>query len=283
MHRTTASYLSAAVLAFAALLMAAPDPLPAQQTAQVAIDHDDIGGVVRSRSGPEAGVWVIAETTELPTKYAKMVVTDDKGRYVIPDLPTANYSVWVRGYGLVDSPKVRAKPGQQLNLTAVPAPNERTAAQYYPAIHWYAMMKLPPEKDFGGSTEIPKNMMRESWRQRMGNVDCIGCHQLGQESTRTIPAQFGEFPTGAEAWMRRVGSGQTGELMVNRLAGQLGGVPFKYFGDWTDRVAKGELPKSKPSRPTGIERNNVITSWEWASEKHFVHGLISTDRRYPTA
>src|SRR5438046_3011380 len=96
MHRTTASYLSAAVLVFAALLMAAPHPLPAQQTAQVAIDHDDIGGVVRSRSGPEAGVWVIAETTELPTKYAKMVVTDDKGRYVIPDLPTANYSVWVR-------------------------------------------------------------------------------------------------------------------------------------------------------------------------------------------
>ena len=75
--------------------------------------------------GPEAGVWVIAETTDLPTKYAKIVVTDDQGRYVIPDLPTANYSVWVRGYGLVDSPKVRAKPGQQLNLTAVPAPDER--------------------------------------------------------------------------------------------------------------------------------------------------------------
>ncbi len=158
MHRTTASYLSAAVLAFAALLMAAPDPLPAQQTAQVAIDHDDIGGVVRSRSGPEAGVWVIAETTELPTKYAKMVVTDDKGRYVIPDLPTANYSVWVRGYGLVDSPKVRAKPGQQLNLTAVPAPDERAAAHYYPALYWYTLMKIPPAKDFGGASDIPKNV-----------------------------------------------------------------------------------------------------------------------------
>src|SRR5262245_64467406 len=89
-----------------------------QQGGNVAIDQDDIGGVVRSSKGPEAGVWVIAETTELPTKYAKMVVTDDQGRYVIPDLPRANYSVWVRGYGLVDSPKVRAKPGQQLNLTA---------------------------------------------------------------------------------------------------------------------------------------------------------------------
>ena len=158
---------------------------------------------------------VIAETTELPTRFARIVVTDDQGRYVIPDLPSANYQVWVRGYGLVDSPKVRAKPGQQLNLTAVPAPDERAAAHYYPAIYWYAMMKLPPEKDFGGSTDIPKNITRDTWRQRMGNVDCIGCHQLGQESTRTVPAQFGEFKTGAEAWTRRVASGQTGEFMMN--------------------------------------------------------------------
>jgi hypothetical protein len=202
----------------------------------VEIDKDDIGGVVNGPRGPEAGVWVIAETTELPTKYAKIVVTDDRGRYVIPDLPNANYQVWVRGYGLVDSPKVRAKPGQQLNLTAVPAPNARAAAQYYPAIYWYAMMKIPPERDFGGSTDIPKNITREIWRQRMGNVDCIGCHQLGQESTRTIPVQLGEFKTGADAWMRRVASGQTGEWMTNRLAGQLGGVPFKYFGEQVRQV-----------------------------------------------
>src|SRR2546426_4711973 len=125
MHRTTASYLSAAVLAFAALMMAAPDPLPAQQAGQVAIDHDDIGGVVRSPKGPEAGVWGIAETTELPTKYAKMVVTDDQRRYVIPDLPTSNYSVWVRGYGLVDSPKERARPGQRHARPAAPWRKQR--------------------------------------------------------------------------------------------------------------------------------------------------------------
>jgi hypothetical protein len=285
MNRKHVLYSTVALIGFTALsgvfLASVSAPANAQQTA-VAIDNDDIGGVVRGPSGPEAGVWVIAETTELPTKFAKIVVTDDQGRYVIPDLPNANYQVWVRGYGLVDSPKVRAKPGQQLNLAAVPAPDERAAAHYYPAIYWYAMMNLPPEKDFGGSTDIPKNVTRDTWRQRMGNVDCIGCHQLGQEATRTIPSQFGEFKTGAEAWTRRVASGQTGEFMVNRIAGQLGSVPFKYFGDWTDRVAKGELPKNKPQRPQGVERNIVVTSWEWGTEKHFTHDLISSDRRYPT-
>ncbi len=269
--------------ATAGMLSLAVAPAHAQQATTVAIDNDDIGGVVAGPNGPEAGVWVIAETTELPTKFAKIVVTDDQGRYVIPDLPpNVNYAIWVRGYGLVDSPKLRAKPGQQVNLTAVPAPSEAAAAHYYSAIYWYTMMKMPPAKDFGGSTDIPKEITQDIWRQRMNNVDCIGCHQLGQESTRTIPGAFGEFKSGEQAWMRRVSSGQTGEWMTNRLAGQLGGVPFKYFGDWTDRVAKGELPKSKPPRPTGIERNVVVTSWEWATEKHFVHDLISSDRRNPT-
>src|SRR5437016_4287524 len=101
-------------------------------SAGIAIDADDIGGVVTSAKGPEAGVWVIAETTDLPTKFARIVVTDDRGRYVLPDLPKANYNVWVRGYGLADSPKVQAAPGKLLNLTAVPASSAAAAAEYYP-------------------------------------------------------------------------------------------------------------------------------------------------------
>ena len=273
-------YLTVAAIGVAALLAAAPAQLGAQTA--VAIDNDDIGGVVTGANGPEAGVWVIAETTDLPTRYIKSVVTDDQGRYVIPDLPTANYDVWVRGYGLVDSPKMRAKPGQTVNDNAVTAPNERAAAHYYPAIYWYAVMKIPPASDFGGSTEIPKNITQETWRQRMNNVDCIGCHQLGQEATRTIPAQFGPFKSGEEAWMRRTQAGQAGEMMTNRLAGQLGGVPYKYFGDWTDRIAKGEVPKNKPARPQGVERNLVVTAWEWSTPDKYLHDLISSDRRKPT-
>src|ERR1700755_1863876 len=253
-----------------------------QQSERVAIDSDDIGGVVTSTKGPEAGVWVIAETTELPTKFARMVVTDDQGRYLIPDLPNADYTVWVRGYGLVDSPKMRAKPGMHLDLAAVIAPTKAAAAHYYPAIYWYTLIKIPPASDFGRSTAIPEKVTQTDWLRQMNNVDCIGCHQLGQESTRTVPAALGHFASGEEAWMRRTQSGQAGEDMTNRLAGQFGGVPYKYFGDWTDRVAKGELPKSEPPRPQGVERNVVITSWEWSTPDKYLHDLISSDRRHPT-
>ena len=269
-----------AVAFFTAMPAGSSSRVYAQQP--VAIDADDIGGVVTGANGPEAGVWVIAETTDLPTRYTKSVVTDDQGRYVIPDLPVANYKVWVRGYGLVDSPRLRAKPGQVLNHTAVPAPDDRAAAHYYPAIYWYTMMRIPPAKDFGGATEIPKEITQDIWRQRMGNVDCVGCHQLGQAATRTIPAQFGHFETGEDAWMRRLASGQSGESMTNRIAGELGGVPYKYFGDWTDRVARGELPKHKPARPQGEERNLVVTTWDWSQPNKYMHDLISSDRRKPT-
>ena len=81
--------------------------------------------------------------------------------------------------------------------------------------------------------------------------------------------------------MRRIQSGQSGEMMVNRIAGQFGGAPFKYFGEWTERVAKGELPKHKPPRPTGAERNLVVTTWEWSQPNKYLHDLISSDRRNP--
>src|SRR5688500_2750577 len=110
-----------------------------------AFGPNDIAGAVTGASGPEAGVWVIAETSDLPTKFAKIVVTDDRGRYLLPDLPPASYSIWVRGYGLVDSPKRQAKPGTTLNLRATPAPNPRAAAEYYPAGYWYSLLKVPAE------------------------------------------------------------------------------------------------------------------------------------------
>ena len=275
---------AAAAIGIAALV-ALPAPLGAQAqapAAAIAIDNDDIGGVVRGHNGPEAGVWVIAETRDLPTRFTRSVVTDEEGRYVLPDLPKAKYQVWVRGYGLVDSPKVESEPGRHLDLTAVLAPDDRAAAQYYPAIYWYSMLKIPAADQFGGASDIPTHVRQYDWLNLMKNNGCVGCHQLGQLSTRTIPKAFGDFKTGEEAWMRRTQSGQAGELMVNILAGQLGGAPYKYFGDWTDRVAAGELPHHKPPRPSGIERNVVVTTWDWSDSKHYLHDLAVSDKRDPT-
>ena len=107
-----------------------------------------ISGVVTSPKGPEAGVWVIAETTSLPTKYVKIVVTDDQGRYLLPELPKAAYQVWVRGYGLVDSTPVPGTPGSRIDLKAVVAPTPRDAAKYYPADYWYSLIHVPDKSEF---------------------------------------------------------------------------------------------------------------------------------------
>ena len=272
-----ALYCSVAAIAVAVFLAAAPTRSSAQS-----IDAKDIGGVVKGPHGPEAGVWVIAETHDLGTRYAKMVVTDDQGRYVVPDLPKAKYQVWVRGYGLVDSDKVDAVPGKRLNLTAVPAPNDAAAAQYYPAIYWFSMLKIPDADQFGGKSDIPEKVTQTQWLTTIKNQACVGCHQLGSIGTRTIPTAFGTFKSGEDAWARRIQSGQASPLMITPIAGQLNSVPLKYFGDWTDRIAKGELPATKPERPQGIERNIVVTIWDWGNEKQYLHDLISSDKRNPT-
>src|SRR5947199_5414505 len=137
-------HLQVVAIAFAATIVFSLIGVQSQNAPQatVAIDPDDIGGVVTSSKGPEAGVWVIAETRDTPTRLIKTVVTDDQGRYLVPDLPKGNYDVWVRGYGLVDSPKVKTTPGKTLNLKAVPAPDARAAAAYYPALYWFALLQV---------------------------------------------------------------------------------------------------------------------------------------------
>ncbi len=252
------------------------------QTSPVAIDADDIGGIVTGPKGPEAGVWVIAETRDLGVRYIKSVVTDDRGRYVVPDLPPASYAVWARGYGLVDSAKTTARPGRLVNISATPAPSPAAAAHYYPAIYWYSMLNIPAANQFGGAApDIAARLSQPQWISAMKNTGCVGCHQLGQLSTRTIPPSLGTFASGAEAWKRRVQSGQSGAMMLGQL-NNLGERSFANYGDWTDRVAKGELPFATPPRPQGVERNIVVTLRDWMNEKQYLHDLIASDRRIPT-
>jgi hypothetical protein len=252
----------------------------------VRIDADDIGGVVSGPKGPEAGVWVIAETTGLPTKLVKIVVTDDRGRYVVPDLPKATYDVWVRGYGLVDSPKTKSVPGKVVNLTAVVAPNPRAAAEYYPAGYWLSLLGVPAKNEFPGTGPsgngiAPAIRSQAEWVRTIKSGGCTACHQLGTKGTREIPKELGTFPTSAAAWERRLQSGQAGSQMISGLNSLGRDRALSLFADWTDRIAAGEVPPAPP-RPQGVERNVVITEWDWADPKAYLHDEVSTDRRNPT-
>ena len=253
--------------------------------AAIAVDGDDLAGTVSGPSGPEAGVWVIAETGDLGTPYAKIVVTDDRGRYLVPDLPKANYNVWVRGYGLTDSPKVQTAPGKTLDLKAVKAASPAAAAQYYPAAHWLALMEVPAKSEFPGTGEsgngISTNIKTQGdWIQRTKSGGCTACHALGTKGTREIPAALGQFPNSVAAWDRRVKSGQAGAQMNNGLNNFGRTRVLKMFADWTDLIKAGELPPA-PQRPQGVERNVVITQWDWADPKAYLHDVVSTDRRNP--
>jgi len=249
-----------------------------------------IAGVVTGEKGPEAGVWVIAETSDFPTRLIKIVVTDDQGRYLIPELPAAKYEVWVRGYGLVDSPRVVGEPGKNMNLKATTAPTPQAAAQIYPANYWFSMIKIPDASEFPGTgpkgNGIAANIKtQQQWIQQ--TKSCVRCHQQGDRTTRTL---LNNTP---EGWAERITKaresgdqavGNTGPehaaSMVNGMTqfGRTRGLAM--WADWTQRIEKGEVPEAPP-RPAGVERNIVLTSWDWGNGR-YVHDLVSTDRLNPT-
>ncbi len=260
-----------------AVLAGCEGKAPVPEIAGIAIDDDDIAGVVTSSAGVEAGVWVIAETKDLGTRFVRIVITDDDGRYLLPDLPAADYELWVRGYGLRDSAKVSAAPGNHVDLTANVTDDPAVAAQVYPAAYWYAMMDLPTDAEVA---DLPGGLNYYlTWVKNMG---CVGCHQMGNEATRTLPEAFADIESSHEAWARRIASGQAGNNMVRIAADMLKGLPLRYLADWTDRIADGELPAEVPERPSGIERNVVATVRDWSSPKYYMHDLSGTDRRNPT-
>ena len=247
---------------------------------------DAISGVVNGPSGPEAGVWVIAETDDFDTSFRKIVVTNDEGRFLLPELPEAQYEVWVRGYGLVDSEKTSAQAGEELTLEATVAATPRDAAQIYPANYWYSLLEVPPASDFPGTGPRGNGIgtamhTQADWIDRMKD-GCQLCHQLGNQATREMPMlDMADFDSTADAWEHRIRAGGAGPAMsaeINRVGGPRA---IELFADWTDRIQSGELPPVPP-RPQGIERNVVLTMWGWGHPRGMVHDNVSTDKRNPT-
>ena len=265
------------LLACAAFVAAAGPP-----SVRAADNDGVIRGVVTSASGPEAGVWVIAETDDLETVFRKIVVTDDEGRYVLPELPDATYDVWVRGYGLVDSAPVAGRPDQALDLTAVVAATPQAAAQVYPSNYWLALIDLPASHEFPGTGPEGNgiNPVMGSQSEWINNLKgCQRCHQVGNQRTREVP-DVEDFDSARSAWDDRTQRGQRGSLMYSFITRFGRERALDMLVDWSDRIAAGEAPPA-PRRPQGIERNVVLTMWNWGNNVAFVHDEIATDKRNP--
>lgn len=276
------------------------------QPPKVAIDSDGIGGKVIVPPGVDVGgVWVIAEADiitvpesalhrgRLPTRYIKIAVTDSEGRFVLPDLPTAVYDVWVRGYGLRDSARVQVSTGQLVTLVAEPARCPAEAAQVYPENYWVSIFQVPDKSQFPGTgptsqggNGISTSMEHQAqWVSQM-KLGCQLCHQLGNHATRLhdhIAGIYdpGHHESGAAAFDRHVRSGQRGAQMSGSMSAFGREAGLATFGDWAERMAAGEVP-TQPPRPQGPERNVVITMWAWGDEVSYAHDEVVTDKRNPT-
>ena len=170
-------------------------------------------------------MWVIAETKDLPTNFIKIVVTDDAGKFVLPELPAANYRVFVRGYGLVDSTPVQLKPGAaDVQLTATLAKTPLEAAKVYPGNYWLSLLEPPAASEFPGTgpdgNGIGRTMLTQNHYINSLKSDCNFCHQLGNAETRDVEHVFKakpELKTHAEAWEWRLGTGVRGTSMYTVL------------------------------------------------------------------
>jgi streptogramin lyase len=223
-------------------------------TGAAAAEDDHIEGRVTRDGMTEAGVWVIAETDDLPTPYRKIVVTDDDGRFVVPELPDADYALWVRGYGLADSSRTAAEPGDDVDLAVGAAGSAVAAASIYPASHWLSLLE-PPGNDAG-------------WTSAM-KLGCQLCHQMGSAVTRYRTREAFDLGLQKSSFMHVTADGLGREALLDALA------------DWSARIMEGETPAAPP-RPSGVERNLVITQWEWGDGFTYAHDEIATDKRDPT-
>ncbi len=288
--RWTILMASVGLIGLIGIVFAATSPAPAPAVQDGTQNNGYIGGTVTGSNGPEAGVWVIAETDETLTPLIKIVVTDDDGRFMLPELPDHEFDVWVRGYGLVDSQKVQLTPNREnVELTAVVANTPQEAAQYYPGDYWWSMIDFPDEDQFPG-TGADGNGISEQVDSQANYIhriksNCNFCHQIGNSLTRSLDHVYENAPiaidSDREAWDYRLQGGVRGGSMSG-VANQMGreGI-LDMLVDWTDRIQAGEVPETPP-RPDGIEQNVVLTLWDWGTDHSFMHDQITTDKNNPT-
>ena len=236
-----------------------------------------------STDGPEAGVWVIAETDELEDG-----VPQDRrhrrrtGSTCCRSCRTRPSRSGSAATGWSTPEPVAARPDQELDLTAVVAASPQEAAQVYP-LHLLAVAHQPARR-----ARVPGHRSRGQRHQpadgQPGRVDqqpegLQRCHQVGNKRTREIP-DLDDFDSARSAWADRVQRGQRGSLMnsfVTRFGPDAG---LDMLVDWTDRIAAGEAPP-RPAPAAGHRAQRRADDVELGRHVAFVHDEIATDKRNP--
>lgn len=256
------------------------EPTPHTWTISEGAPHSyDIDGTVTVVGGSPAGLWVIAETTDTPSTFRKIVVTADDGRFVIPDLPgEVQFSVWVRGYGVEDSHAFSAEVEHLVDFELPLSPTPQASAAVYPANYWLSLLEIPLSAEFPGTGENGLGRQMETQGDFVDGVKdrCQLCHQMGNQFTRVFP-EGANYPTTRIGWDSRV---RLGEQMNNQMNAMGRERSLDMFVDWTDRITAGEVPDAPP-RPQMEAQTLVISQWSWVDQGVFVHDNISTDKRDP--
>src|SRR5439155_606952 len=137
-----------------------------------------------------------------------------------------------------------------------------------------AMKLSPPVKvgraDIGGVVSGEKGPEAGVWVIAETSAG-QSCHALGTPGMRTVPKIFMEKGDSVEAGRERLKSGGAMALMARDIGRLDGERAIRLFAEWTERIAAGELPFAHPERPKGVERNIVLTLWDWSQPTAYLH------------
>ena len=281
MRLTKIFSLGIAAIAFFAWLA-----ISLSNTQATQVRNDSIGGVVTSSAGPEAGVWVIAETTDLPTRYIKG--GGHRRSRPLPDSRSAQGQVHRLGARLRTGgfAQGRGRAGQagrseadrragcesrrailsrQLLVRAAEGAREKRISRHGPPETAFRRTSRARASGFTSSRPIAANPATSSatnTRARFRRCSAISIPAASVDAARAI--RTGRHRHDGRPELNLAPSEPPSCLAIGPRASQ-----------------KGELPAEAPPRPQGVERNVVITQWDWADPKAYLHDEISTDKRNP--
>jgi hypothetical protein len=260
MNTTRRLYSGLVVACIAGILGACAGQADTQRSGE---QGPGVGPTIWAESSPAdtagSGRVVIAETRDLPTPFAKIVVTDERGRYVVPDLPPASYRVWVRGYGSSIRRKSRPPRGRRKSYCGGRAKRGRRGPTLPgDLLVFHAQGAATSEFPIGKVADQPEwlNVIKSAAATRVTRWHAGNSHDLeGARSVQGFHASVGPA--------HPVRSGADADGARYRAARRAARARIVRRLDRPDRGGRAAVRDAAAA--AGIERNVVLTLWDWST------------------